>query len=230
MLLAPFLLLRNEYGSPDWKSWKVRLRVIRPQSSAWFWAAALSGFMYGGNWQDAFALAAAWTALSMEHAKEKWLYAAVPAFILLKRSLNFIAHSTRSVSFFDFSFNREFFSHFGPTDFMGIQLAGAWWVCLYYVVWLVILNILGEELWWRGYVLPRQELFFGGATWVVHGVFWSLFHLFIQATLFDAVRMAVTGTALSFVAQRTRNTWPGIVGHGFANMPLLISIVKGVAP
>ena len=148
--------------------------------------------------------------------------------ILLKRNLSFIASTALSVSLSDSAFNREFFSHFGPTDFMGIQLAGAWWAVVYYVAWLVILNIFGEDLWWRGYVLPRQELFFGRATWVVHGVFWSLFHLFIQPTLFDTVRMAVTGMALSFVAQRTRNTWPGIIGHSFANMPLLLSIVKGV--
>jgi membrane protease YdiL (CAAX protease family) len=129
---------------------------------------------------------------------------------------------------FDSAFNREFFSHFGPKDFMGIQLSGAWWVVAYYVLWLLILNICGEELWWRGYVFPRQELFFGRATWALHGVFWSAFHLFIQPTLFDTVRMAVTGMALSFVAQRTKNTWPGIMGHTFANMPLLLSIVKGV--
>jgi membrane protease YdiL (CAAX protease family) len=139
-----------------------------------------------------------------------------------------IAPGAASVRLFDSAFNREFFSHFGPKDFMGIQLSGAWWVVVYYVLWLLILNICGEELWWRGYVLPRQELFFGRATWAVHGVYWSLFHLFIQPTLFDTLRMAVTGMALSFVAQRTKNTWPGIIGHSFANMPLLLSIVKGV--
>jgi membrane protease YdiL (CAAX protease family) len=229
MLLAPFVCLRIQYGSPEWRSWTVRLRLTRPRSSAWFWAAALSGFMYGGNWQDAVALMSAWIALWKEQTKERWVFAAVPAFIVLKRNLSFIVPAAASVRFFDSVFNREFFSHFGPTDFMGIPLAGAWWVVLYYIVWLVILNIFGEEPWWRGYVLPRQEVLFGRATWIVHGIFWSAFHLFIQPTLFDTVRMAVTGTALSFVAHRTKNTWPGIIGHSFANMPLLLSIVRGVA-
>jgi membrane protease YdiL (CAAX protease family) len=228
MLLAPFVFLRVEHGPPEWKSWIARLRLTRPQSSAWLWAAALSTFMYGGNWGDAVSLAAAWIALLKEQTKEKRLYVAVPAFILLKRNLSLIAPGAASVRFFDSAFNREFFSHFGPTDFMGIPLAGAWWVVFYYIAWLVILNIFGEELWWRGYVLPRQELFFGRAMWAVHGAFWSAFHLFIQPTLFDTVRMTVTGMALAFVAQRTRNTWPGIIGHSFANMPLLLSIVKGV--
>jgi hypothetical protein len=134
-----------------------------------------------------------WIALWKEHTKGKWVYPGVPAFILLKRNLSLIAPAAQSVCFFDSVFNREFFSRFGPADFMGIQLAGAWWVVLYYIVWLVVLNIFGEELWWRGYVLPRQELFFGRATWIVHGIFWSAFHFFIQPTLFDTLRMAVTG-------------------------------------
>lgn len=31
-----------------------------------------------------------------------------------------------------------------------------------------VFNILGEELWWRGVVLPRQELAFGKGTWVCY--------------------------------------------------------------
>jgi Type II CAAX prenyl endopeptidase Rce1-like len=220
---GPFVLLRLEHDSPGWKGWIERLRLTRPQSSAWFWAAALSGFMYGGNWQDAITVAAAWIALWMEHSKEKWLYAAVPAFIFLKRNLSFIVPAAHSFRFFDSGFNQEFFRHFGPKDFMGVSLTGAWWVVVYYAAWLVVLNIFGEELWWRGYVLPRQELFFGRATWAIHGVFWSLFHLFIQPTLWDTTRMAVTGLALAFVAQRTRNMWrgcPASAGNGGSVPPL----------
>jgi membrane protease YdiL (CAAX protease family) len=91
-----------------------------------------------------------------------------------------------------------------------------------------VCNIGGEELWWRGYVLPRQELAFGRTAWVVHGISWSVFHLFMQPTLWDATRMAITGVALSFVAQRTRSTWPGIVGHSFGNLTFFLSLVRGV--
>jgi membrane protease YdiL (CAAX protease family) len=33
----------------------------------------------------------------------------------------------------------------------------------------LIFNIIGEELWWRGYILPRQELQFGETSWIWHG-------------------------------------------------------------
>ena len=95
---------------------------------------------------------------------------------------------------------------------------------------MLVFNIGGEELWWRGYVLPRQELAFGRITWVVHGLLWSVFHLFMQPSLWDAVRMEISGVALSFVAQRTKSTWPGVVGHGFGNLPFFLSLVRGVFP
>lgn len=43
-------------------------------------------------------------------------------------------------------------------------LRGNWLPVLAIAVTL-ILNILGEELWWRGVALPRQELAFGRWTW-----------------------------------------------------------------
>ncbi|MGF1507324.1 MAG: type II CAAX prenyl endopeptidase Rce1 family protein [Anaerolineae bacterium] len=46
----------------------------------------------------------------------------------------------------------------------------------YYV--LLAVNILGEEFWWRGYVLPRQEAAFGRWTWLIHGTMWCVFHAF----------------------------------------------------
>jgi membrane protease YdiL (CAAX protease family) len=50
----------------------------------------------------------------------------------------------------------------------------------------------------------------------------------MQPTLWDTTRMAITGVALSFVAQRTRSTWPGIVGHSFGNLTFFLSLVSGV--
>jgi membrane protease YdiL (CAAX protease family) len=74
-----------------------------------------------------------------------------------------------------------------------LDLRGAWWILFYYAVVMLVCNIGGEELWWRGYVLPRQELAFCKAAWVVHGIFWSAFHLFMQASLWDTVRRQLAG-------------------------------------
>ncbi|MBI1224827.1 MAG: cupin domain-containing protein [Bacteroidetes bacterium] len=38
-------------------------------------------------------------------------------------------------------------------------------------------NIMGEELFWRGYILPRQTLLNGHWTWLIQGILWACWHL-----------------------------------------------------
>ncbi|SEL85374.1 CAAX protease self-immunity [Alkalibacterium putridalgicola] len=45
-------------------------------------------------------------------------------------------------------------------------------------LFFLFFNILGEEFWWRGYILPRQEIVHGQYTWILHGLLWTLFHIF----------------------------------------------------
>jgi membrane protease YdiL (CAAX protease family) len=229
MLVAALLGAAIDLRSVFWKGLQQRLRLSGPGGVAWLGAAALSGFMYGGNSADLIAVAVSWFALWKEKTNKKWMFVATLIAVFVKGNAVLLQPSLQSVRFFDPSgFFSEFFSHFGPHDFMGLPLQGAWWIPAYYGVVMLVCNIGGEELWWRGYVLPRQELAFGRTAWIVHGISWSIFHLFMQPTLWDAVRMAITGVALSFVAQRTKSTWPGIVGHSFGNLPFFLSLVKGV--
>ena len=237
LLILPlaFLLIASLVGaaldlrSTSWTALAQRLRLSAPGGTAWIWAAALAGFMYGGDWEDALAVAASWLALWRERNHRVWLFAATLIATVLKRSAGSLRPALLTIRFFDASgFYHEFFGRFGPWDFMGIPLHGAWWILFYYAFVILVFNIGGEELWWRGYVLPRQELAFGRATWALHGILWSVFHLFMQPTLWDTVRMAITGMALAFVAQRTKNTWPGIVGHSFGNLAFFLSLVNGV--
>ena len=57
---------------------------------------------------------------------------------------------------------------------------------------------------------------------------WQREILFMQPTLWDPARMAITGVALAFVAQRTKSTWPGIVGHSCGNLAFFLNLLKGV--
>lgn len=111
-----------------------------------------------------------------------------------------------------------------PGAFMGIPLAGAWWVFLGYLVY-VLLNVFGEELWWRGYIFPRQELAFGKWAWVVQGIFWNLFHSFFY---WELIALLPGCLALAFVAYKSKSTWPGIFAHFASNLPTLIIILIGV--
>jgi membrane protease YdiL (CAAX protease family) len=85
------------------------------------------------------------------------------------------------------------------------------------------INILSEELWWRGYILPRQELEHGRLAWIVNGILWSLFHVF---KWWAVPFLLLKQWMLPFVAQRTKNTSPAFLIHLTSNgFGVLLSIV-----
>ena len=113
------------------------------------------------------------------------------------------------------------------TEFMGVPLHGAYWVLVVYFIFLTFFNILGEELWFRGYLLPQQELTWGRRTWLVHGVLWCLFHTPIYP--WTILYLLPTTLTVSYAAQRCRSTWAGYVVHYLGNGLLaLVPIALGV--
>lgn len=108
--------------------------------------------------------------------------------------------------------------------FMDTPLSGQWGVVvMYFIGWFF--NIAGEELLWRGYLLPRQEAAHGERAWVIHGAMWALWHVYWKWNL---LAIAPIAFAIPFVVQRTKNTWVGIIAHGIANFIPLIAIIAGV--
>jgi len=75
---------------------------------------------------------------------------------------------------------------------------------------VLFMNIMSEELWWRGYILPRQEKQHGRYTWAIHGVLWAFFHAF---KWWAVPFMLFTTWIIPFITQRTGNTTPGIIIH-----------------
>jgi membrane protease YdiL (CAAX protease family) len=113
-----------------------------------------------------------------------------------------------------------------PTEFMGVTLVGAWWVV---AVWTgaFVVNIGGEELLWRGYLLPRQEAVFGRWAWLLNGLLWVVaVHAFMWWNL---VELLPTGLVTPYLVQRYESTWAGIVVHGLGNALWLALLVVGVA-
>ena len=98
-----------------------------------------------------------------------------------------------------------------------------WWPFLSLFA-VLFFNIIGEELWWRGVVLPRQEIAFGHWTWVLHGLMWNLFHVF---KWWDLLNLLPITLGLSYVAYRYKNTTPGIVIHYVVNGISLVPFALG---
>lgn len=87
---------------------------------------------------------------------------------------------------------------------------GAWgWFGLL-LVSLIFNTVLGEELLFRGLLLPRMNEAFGRADWLVNGVLFAAYHLHrpwgMPAILLDAM-------ILSYPTKRYQSAWIGIAVH-----------------
>jgi uncharacterized protein len=89
-------------------------------------------------------------------------------------------------------------------------LSGNWgWFAVMVVLWLFN-SVLGEELLFRGFLLPRMNGAFGRGDWVANGVLFAAYHLHvpwsIPASLLDMF-------FLSYPTKRYQSAWIGIAGH-----------------
>jgi membrane protease YdiL (CAAX protease family) len=104
-----------------------------------------------------------------------------------------------------------------PNFFMEVSMSA--WI---YVVMIafILLNVFGGELFFRGYIFPRQELAFGQRTWLMHAALWIAFRSFLP---WELATITVLGLALSYAVQRAGNTWIAILAHfcGLVTMMLL---------
>ncbi len=106
----------------------------------------------------------------------------------------------------------------------GMPLKGQWWLVVVYALgWL--LNIAGEEFWYRGWMLPRQELAFGKYAWLVNGMMFNFQHTFQPWNL---IAMLPGSLFVSYAVQRRGKTWMSILWHGLLNISLFFFILQGV--
>jgi membrane protease YdiL (CAAX protease family) len=111
-----------------------------------------------------------------------------------------------------------------PGVLFGMPLRGEWWVIgVYFIGW--VLNIAGEEFWYRGWMLPRQEVAFGKHAWLVNGLMFNFQHTFQP---WNFLAMLPGSLFISYAVQRRRKTWVSIVGHGLMNVVLFIFVIQGV--
>ena len=89
-------------------------------------------------------------------------------------------------------------------------MSGNWaWFGLMLVLW-VFNTVLGEELLFRGFLLPRMNGAFGRGDWAANGVLFATYHLHvpwaIPANLLDTF-------IVSYPTKRYHSAWIGIAVH-----------------
>ena len=197
LLIASLVWFKAEGRELTWQNLRERFRLKRMDGKAWLWSlgALIVGSVIG------------YGAVSQ---LSSWLIAQgllpVPASIPA-----FMSPSTAP-------------NTFSIYDAATGGLRGNWLPAIA-LTFSLVLNILGEEFWWRGVVLPRQELAFGKWTWLLHGTLWACFHIF---KWWDVLYLLPVTLSLAFVCSKLKNTTPGIVIHSITNGISLIPVVLGI--
>jgi uncharacterized protein len=114
------------------------------------------------------------------------------------------------------------FGEFLGSDAGQSFLSGAWgWFGL--IVLLQIFNtVLGEELLFRGLLLPRMNGVFGRGDWVANGLLFAAYHLHvpwsIPANLLDTF-------VVSYPTKRYRSAWIGIAVHSIQSVFFIVLVL-----
>jgi membrane protease YdiL (CAAX protease family) len=201
MLVASFLALRAEGYPLTWSSTTERFRLRKMDRGDWLWTVVSLIVMFIG----AGIFGVLGQLLVTDHIIP--LPAQIPT-ALLDPTVD------------PANIYNVFLAALGP------NVHGNWGLVILTVV-LLTFNIFGEEFWWRGVILPRQELVHGKSTWLIHGLLWTLFHAFKYWSWIGLLPVCLM---LSYVAQRRKNTWPGIITHyainGLSLFPIIIAILQ----
>jgi len=106
--------------------------------------------------------------------------------------------------------------------FAGYSIQGNWWLLGLFLV-MYFFNVVGEELLWRGYLFPKQELTHGKYTWIIHGLLWTSFHLFAP---YNALMVLPGALFMSYIVQKYQNNTLFLISHAVLNgIPLVMLVL-----
>jgi len=220
-ILVPIFLQRT--GQP----YLVGYLIAWVTTMTFFFIAALTAYLMEGNPVDLTIFAKRFRLVRMSPQDWAWTLGILVFVIISYFGLAFTSRWLAQWSFlaphpvFPPEFGPDGAAARAPGTFMGMTITGLGWVALVYLFgW--IFNILGEEFWFRGYILPRQEKALGNSAWVANGMMFTLNHVWQPWNLLLILPGALVG---AFVVQRRKNTWILIISHGLANAILLVLIV-----
>jgi CAAX protease family protein len=104
-----------------------------------------------------------------------------------------------------------------------VFLSGNWvWLGVLVVSW-VFNTVLGEELLFRGLLLPRMRGAFGRWDWAANGVLFALYHLHVPWVIPQTV--LVDTFAIAYPSSRYRSSLLGIIAHSAQSVFFTVLVV-----
>jgi membrane protease YdiL (CAAX protease family) len=102
-------------------------------------------------------------------------------------------------------------------------LSGNWLWLLILVAMFVFNTVLGEELLFRGLLLPRMRGAFGRWDWAANGVLFALYHLHVPWVIPQTV--LVDTFAIAYASRRYRSAVLGILAHSAQSVFFTVLVV-----
>ena len=109
------------------------------------------------------------------------------------------------------------------------QFQGQWWILGMALTSMIFNYILGEELLFRGVLLPRMAGVFGRWDWVANTVLFGLYHVH---KIWAWPSMIAGSFGIAWAARRYRSFWMGVIVHGLEGffIVLLVAVLAGWYP
>jgi membrane protease YdiL (CAAX protease family) len=110
------------------------------------------------------------------------------------------------------------------------QMVGAWGTFALFTISALFNSFLGEELLFRGLLLPRMAGRFGKWDWVANALLFGLYHLHQPWGILNSTIKALL--FLAFPTRYFRSSWFGVVAHSGQSVYftiLLLGLVLGLA-
>ena len=108
--------------------------------------------------------------------------------------------------------------------FPDVTFAGNW---IFFIIWFIVyglvFNIIGEELYYRSFLLPKMRGVFGRFDWVANGVLFTLKHIYQRWIYFGILPGAL---AMAFLAGPIGSVYLSMIAHYLGNnlMALIATI------
>lgn len=102
------------------------------------------------------------------------------------------------------------------------QFAGQWWILGIALLSALFNYFLGEELLFRGVLLPKMRGVFGKWDWVANAVLFGLYHLHKPWAWPSII---LSNLAISWPAARFRSNWLAVAVHGVEGIVTIILVV-----
>jgi membrane protease YdiL (CAAX protease family) len=108
------------------------------------------------------------------------------------------------------------------------QFVGQWWLLGILLTSWLFNYFLGEELLFRGVLLPKMRGAFGRWDWVANAVLFGLYHLHMPWSLPSNI---LVNLAYTWPARRFRSNWMAVIVHGVEGLivlPIVLMVILGL--